>query len=79
MSSGKQLVRGKSGMRMISVSETERSPFLIEEPQWTADDQVSGCNAFLCASNLIHSYNLLDEFFCSFNQIIDLVFLLAVS
>lgn len=43
MSSGKQLVRGKSGMRMISVSETERSPFLIEEPQWTADDQFPNC------------------------------------
>lgn len=40
MSSGKQLIRGKSGMRMIAVSENERSPFLLEEPCWTDDDQV---------------------------------------
>lgn len=27
-------------MRMIAVSENERSPFLLEEPCWTDDDQV---------------------------------------
>jgi len=40
MSSGKQLIRGKSGMRMIAVSENERCPFLLEEPHWTDDAQV---------------------------------------
>ena len=40
MSSGKQLIRGKSGMRMIAASENERSPFLLEEPCWTDDAQV---------------------------------------
>ena len=40
MSTGKQLVRGKSGMRMIAVSESERCPFLLEEPHWTDDTQV---------------------------------------
>lgn len=40
MSSGKQLVKGKSGLRMIAVSENERCPFLLEEPRWTADTQV---------------------------------------
>lgn len=40
MSGGKQLVRGKSGMRMIAVSENERCPFLLEEPHWTDDAQV---------------------------------------
>ncbi|XP_015771428.1 PREDICTED: zinc finger FYVE domain-containing protein 21-like [Acropora digitifera] len=43
MSSGKQLIRGKSGMRMIAVSENERSPFLLEEPCWTDDDQFPNC------------------------------------
>lgn len=46
-SSGKQLVRGKSGMRMIAVSENERSPFLLEEPHWTDDAQVSCFVAFI--------------------------------
>lgn len=40
MSSGKQLVKGKSGLRMIAVSEDERCPFLLEEPHWTDDKQV---------------------------------------
>ena len=40
MSSGKQLVKGKSGLRMIAVSEDERCPFLLEEPHWTDDTQV---------------------------------------
>lgn len=40
MSTGKQLVRGKSGMRMIAVSENERCPFLLEEPHWNDDAQV---------------------------------------
>lgn len=28
-------------MRMIAVSENERCPFLLEEPYWTDDTQVS--------------------------------------
>ena len=40
MSSGKQLVKGKSGLRMVAVSESERCPFLLEEPHWVEDAQV---------------------------------------
>ena len=40
MSSGKQLVKGKSGLRLIAISEDERCPFLLEEPHWTDDTQV---------------------------------------
>lgn len=40
MSSGKQLVKGKGGYRMIDVNEAERSPFVIEEPFWLEDAQV---------------------------------------
>ncbi|KAM7448854.1 Zinc finger FYVE domain-containing protein 21 [Porites harrisoni] len=43
MSTGKQLIRGKSGMRMIAVSESERCPFLLEEPHWTDDTQFPNC------------------------------------
>ncbi|KAL9954691.1 hypothetical protein ACROYT_G042259 [Oculina patagonica] len=43
MSSGKQLVKGKSGLRMIAVSEDERCPFLMEEPHWTDDSLFPNC------------------------------------
>ena len=34
-------------MRMIAVSENERCPFLLEEPYWTDDTQVSCFVRFL--------------------------------
>ncbi|XP_022784303.1 zinc finger FYVE domain-containing protein 21-like [Stylophora pistillata] len=43
MSSGKQLVKGKSGLRMVAVSESERCPFLLEEPHWVEDAQFPNC------------------------------------
>ena len=48
MSSGKQLVKGKSGLRMLAVSEDERCPFLLEEPHWTDDSQVWCFSSFPC-------------------------------
>ena len=46
MSSGKQLVKGKSGLRMIAISEDERCPFLLEEPHWTNDALVWHFSSF---------------------------------
>ena len=40
--SGKQLVRSKSGLRMVSVEEKDTSPFQLEEPPWIPDEQVRG-------------------------------------
>ena len=62
MSSGKQLVRGKSGMRMIAISANERSPFLLEEPHWTDDAQVSCFVAFipLLLDNFISLFVILE-------------------
>lgn len=39
--SGKQLMRSKSGLRMVSVEEKDTSPFQLQEPPWIPDDQVS--------------------------------------
>ena len=40
MASGKQLVKGKGGYRMIDVNESERCPFVIKEPVWLEDARV---------------------------------------
>ena len=40
-SSGKKLVNTKSGLRMISVIDEERSAFEIDEPVWQNDNDVS--------------------------------------
>ncbi|XP_032237104.1 zinc finger FYVE domain-containing protein 21 [Nematostella vectensis] len=42
MSSSKQLLKGKSGLRMVS-SEAERSPFMLEEPHWEDDALFPNC------------------------------------
>ena len=38
---GKKLVNTKSGLRMISVIDEERSAFEIDEPVWQNDNDVS--------------------------------------
>ena len=35
--SNKQLLKSKSGLRMVSTSDADRSPFLLEEPHWEDD------------------------------------------
>lgn len=39
--SGKKLVNTKSGLRMISLIDEERSAFEIDEPVWQNDNDVS--------------------------------------
>ncbi|XP_072164580.1 zinc finger FYVE domain-containing protein 21-like [Diadema setosum] len=41
--SGKKLVRSKSGLRMVSVEEKDTSPFQIQEPPWIPDEQCLYC------------------------------------
>ncbi|KAK3723105.1 hypothetical protein QZH41_018348, partial [Actinostola sp. cb2023] len=41
--SDKQLVKSKSGLRMVSTSESDRSPFLLEEPHWEDDALFPNC------------------------------------
>ena len=40
MASGKTLMKGKSGLRMLPNDDNERSPFTIEEPPWQPDEKV---------------------------------------
>ncbi|KAK4304524.1 hypothetical protein Pmani_023517 [Petrolisthes manimaculis] len=42
-SPGKRLVRSKSGLRIIPISETDRSPFELREPEWIPDKQSPTC------------------------------------
>lgn len=35
--SDKQLIKSKSGLRMVSTEEADSSPFLLEEPHWEDD------------------------------------------
>lgn len=39
----KELHRTKSGLRMVSQDDSKTSPFLLEEPPWIADNEVSSC------------------------------------
>lgn len=39
----KKLIRSKSGLRIVVADDGHRSPFVIEEPQWTPDKEVSHC------------------------------------
>ncbi|XP_071963004.1 zinc finger FYVE domain-containing protein 21-like isoform X2 [Antedon mediterranea] len=41
--SGKQLVKSKSGLRMISIEEKDNSPFQLLEPPWVPDMQSKEC------------------------------------
>ena len=37
----KKLVRSKSGLKIVSMSDDSRSPITIPEPPWVPDNQVS--------------------------------------
>ena len=39
-SSGKNLVRSKSGLRMVASNQTKGSPFCTVEPPWIPDNEV---------------------------------------
>ncbi|XP_031568064.1 zinc finger FYVE domain-containing protein 21-like [Actinia tenebrosa] len=41
--SNKQLIKSKSGLRMVSTSDADRSPFLLEEPHWEDDALFPNC------------------------------------
>lgn len=44
MASGdKKLVKSKSGLRMVTVRDEFRSPFIINEPPWIDDKECSSC------------------------------------
>ena len=36
----KKLVKCKSGLKIVPVNESCRSPFLLKEPSWVPDDEV---------------------------------------
>lgn len=40
MASGKTLMKGKSGLRMLPNDDKDRSPFTIDEPPWQPDEKV---------------------------------------
>ena len=40
-SSDKKLVRSRSGLRFVTLNETSKSPFVVDEPAWVTDDQVN--------------------------------------
>ncbi|XP_075225034.1 zinc finger FYVE domain-containing protein 21-like isoform X1 [Lycorma delicatula] len=39
----KKLIRSKSGLRIVVTDDFHKSPFVIGEPQWTPDKEVSKC------------------------------------
>ncbi|XP_064083384.1 zinc finger FYVE domain-containing protein 21-like [Macrobrachium nipponense] len=41
--SGKKLVRSKSGLRVVPLNETDRSPFELQEPEWVPDKMSPTC------------------------------------
>lgn len=41
-SPGKRLLRSKSGLRIVPMSEGDRSPFELKEPEWIPDKLVRG-------------------------------------
>ncbi|XP_063613067.1 zinc finger FYVE domain-containing protein 21-like [Penaeus indicus] len=41
--SGKRLVRSKSGLRIIPLKDTDRSPFELREPEWIPDKMSPTC------------------------------------
>ncbi|KAG0726334.1 Zinc finger FYVE domain-containing protein 21 [Chionoecetes opilio] len=42
-SPGKRLLRSKSGLRIVPMSESDRSPFELKEPEWIPDKQSPTC------------------------------------
>ena len=53
----KKLVRSKSGLKIVSLNEETSSPFILQEPRWVPDNQVtwlsSLCNVNICLTSLI--------------------------
>lgn len=41
--SGKKLVRSKSGLKVVPLNETDRSPFELQEPEWVPDKMSPTC------------------------------------
>ncbi|KAL1139419.1 hypothetical protein AAG570_006403 [Ranatra chinensis] len=39
----KQLIRSKSGLRIVARKESLCSPFIIQEPEWIPDKEISNC------------------------------------
>jgi hypothetical protein len=37
----KKLVKLKSGLKIVAVDEAAQSPFLMKEPQWVPDNEVT--------------------------------------
>ncbi|KAK9507449.1 hypothetical protein O3M35_007302 [Rhynocoris fuscipes] len=39
----KKLIKSKSGLRIVSAKDEHRSPFIIQEPQWVPDKEITNC------------------------------------
>lgn len=39
----KQLIRSKSGLRIVTANENSSSPFYLSEPHWTPDKDIQNC------------------------------------
>uniref|UniRef100_T1HI92 Uncharacterized protein n=1 Tax=Rhodnius prolixus TaxID=13249 RepID=T1HI92_RHOPR len=39
----KKLIKSKSGLRIVTEKEEQRSPFIIQEPQWVPDKEATNC------------------------------------
>lgn len=37
----RELQRSRSGLRVVAKTDTDASPFLIDEPHWTPDKEVT--------------------------------------
>nr|XP_054759330.1 uncharacterized protein LOC129265351 [Lytechinus pictus] len=59
--SGKQLVRSKSGLRMVSVEEKDTSPFQLQEPPWIPDEQVENLDCHMIPKAVTILYKYIDE------------------
>ena len=47
----KKLTKSKSGLRIIPINNTARSPFELKEPTWSPDKEVSGSHSANCNLN----------------------------
>ncbi|XP_037073255.1 zinc finger FYVE domain-containing protein 21-like [Pollicipes pollicipes] len=47
-SGNKKLTKSKSGLRIIPINNTERSPFELKEPTWSPDKETSECSNSKC-------------------------------
>lgn len=48
MSSGKKLVRSKSGLKIVEQNEENISPFHLKEPEWVPDNECDKCMSCQC-------------------------------